>query len=83
MEATHLERFWDHFRAGPLPARELETVLPRALAVGALLARPAVGRCRAPRLPASSPGAAVPPEQAAACLVGLQTVSVGPATLEH
>ncbi len=47
MEATHLERFWDHFRAGPLPARELETVLPRALAVGALLARPAAERCRA------------------------------------
>lgn len=31
----HLERFWAHFRAGPLPCAQLEVVLPQALAVGA------------------------------------------------
>ena len=35
MQATHLERFWAHFRAGPLPPAQLEVVLPQALAVGA------------------------------------------------
>ena len=34
MQATHLERFWAHFRAGPLPPAQLEAVLPQALAVG-------------------------------------------------
>lgn len=37
MQATHLERFWAHFRAGPLPAHELEVQLPSALTVGLLL----------------------------------------------
>ncbi|KAK9825161.1 hypothetical protein WJX81_008683 [Elliptochloris bilobata] len=32
MQARHLERFWAHFRVGPLPVAELELVLPKALA---------------------------------------------------